>query len=95
MQKLTPQQKLIVDYLADGEWHCMTNSGFFMKDDRTRISELRKKGYVFDETPCDKRCGIIHSARLVMRKILKTPGIPVKTYIIRDPRGDREISFPV
>lgn len=89
--KLTPQQKQIIDYLNDGEWHCMTNATFFMKDDRTRISELRRMGYFFEEQPCDSRakCKIQHNARLYMRRLIEAPKVstpPKYEYreIIRD-----------
>lgn len=71
--KLSRQQKKIIDYLEDGEFHCMANPSFFIKDDRTRISELRRKGYEFDSRACDKRCGVQHAARLVMRRIVAVP----------------------
>ena len=46
---LTPQQKQITDMLADGAWHCPTVE-LYMKDDRKRISELKDKGFIFDES---------------------------------------------
>lgn len=76
MKHLTPQQKLIVNYLADGDWHCMANANFYMKDDRTRISELQKKGYVIEGEPCRPditRCGKNHSSKVYMRRIVAVP----------------------
>lgn len=73
MTKLTPQQKVIVDYLADGKWHCMTSKDFFMKDDRKRISELNQKGYTIESSKCDRRCGIQHSSPVLMRRLLAVP----------------------
>lgn len=70
---LTPQQGQIIDYLNDGEWHCMANPGFYMKDDRTRISELIRKGYEIQSQPCDGRCRVDHSARIFMRKLVEAP----------------------
>ena len=70
---MTPQQKQIIDYLDDGEWRCFASSGFFMKDDRTRISELRRMGYAFESKPCNGRCGVRHNARLFMRRIIQKP----------------------
>ncbi len=46
--KLTPQQKQILDLLDDMQKHCFTVE-LYMKDDRSRISELRKMGYRFNE----------------------------------------------
>lgn len=85
MQKLTPQQKQIIGYLNDGEWHCMASADFYMKDDRTRISELRKIGYSFQEEPCDSRaqCKVKHSSRLYMRRLISAP--PQRTLYIKDP----------
>ena len=71
--RLTPQQKKVIGYLSDGDWHCMANHDFFMKDDRKRISELNNLGYKIEGKPCDGRCGIRHSARLLMRRINKKP----------------------
>ena len=65
--KLTPQQKIILNYLWDREWHCM--AGNYMKDDRTRISELKDMGFDIVGRPCESRCGKTHSSRLHMRKL--------------------------
>ena len=81
--KLTPQQTQIINLLSDGEYHCPT-AELFMKDDRKRISELRKMGYEFDSPPCDKKCGINHSSRVVMRALVKTPEVDSPTLKIRD-----------
>lgn len=56
--KLSPSHKKILAYLADGDWHCMANANFFMKDDRKRISELNARGYVIEGVKCDGRCGV-------------------------------------
>lgn len=63
------QQQQILEYLSDGEWHCMTTANFYMKDDRKRISELREQGHVILSQPCDGRCGVKHNSRLLMRKL--------------------------
>lgn len=63
------QQQQILEYLGDGEWHCMTTANFFMKDDRKRISELKDQGHVILSQPCDGRCGVKHNSRLLMRKL--------------------------
>lgn len=73
MAKLTPQQKKILDYLADGEWHCMANANFYMKDDRKRISELNDKGYDIQGERCKGMCGIKHSAGIYMRRLAALP----------------------
>lgn len=73
MKKLSPQQNQIVSYLSDGEWRCMASADFYMKDDRTRISELRRIGYEIDGKPCDRRCGVRHSSNVFMRKLVKVP----------------------
>ena len=73
MSQLTPQQQRIVDFLADGAWHCMANE-FFMKDDRKRISEINRiEGYKIIGLKCDKRCKKNHSSRIHMRKMTKRP----------------------
>lgn len=73
MKRFSPQQQKIIDYLQDGNWHCMANVDFFMKDDRKRISELNARGYEIEGTTCDGRCKINHSARIFMRRITKRP----------------------
>lgn len=62
------QHQQILNYLADGDWHCMANANFYMKDDRKRISELNRSGYQILGKPCDGRCGVKHSSRVFMRK---------------------------
>jgi len=46
--KLQPNQQVIIDLLADGQKHCPSVE-LYMKDDRSRISALRKLGYRFNE----------------------------------------------
>lgn len=81
---LTPQQQRVVDFLADGHWHCMAND-FFMKDDRKRISELNHKGFKIIGDPCDRACGKNHSSRVYMRKLVEWPDaqVPVETPVRR------------
>lgn len=69
---MTNREK-IIDYLKDGDWHCFATPGFFMKDDRTRISELRRMGYTFDERGCDGRCNVSHNSKLLMRRLVSAP----------------------
>lgn len=69
----TPQQKLILNYLEDGDWHCMANADFYMKDDRKRISELNAKGYVIQGSKCDGRCGKKHTSPVLMRRLVERP----------------------
>lgn len=76
MKKLAPNHKKILDYLADGKWHCMANAHFYMKDDRKRISELNAMGYAIEGTKCDKRCGVAHSSNIFMRRLLEAPTKP-------------------
>ena len=81
MTKETQRQK-ILRILSDYQAHCLTWE-MFCKDDRTRISELRKLGYIFDETlgNChDPRHN--HGAGLKLRRLINNPlgsQIPVKT----------------
>lgn len=70
--QLTPQQQKIIDHLSDGKFHCMA-SGFFMKDDRKRISELNDIGFEIVGFKCDRRCGVKHSSRILMRKLKSVP----------------------
>ena len=71
--KLTPSQQKVFDHLKDGRWHCMADSRFFMKDDRKRISELNEMGFNIIGFKCDKRCGVKHSSRILMRKMKGVP----------------------
>src|SRR3990167_1988805 len=80
MKKLTPHHNQIIEYLQDGELKCMANGNFYMKDDRTRISELRDMGYVFDDDNpvyCRGECGVNHFSRLLMRRLVAEPTIPL------------------
>lgn len=72
---LSPQEKLIVNLLSDGEWHCLTKE-LFIKDDRARISALHKKGYVINgDKWCDGACGTKHYAKLKMRRLESKPAL--------------------
>ncbi len=84
MKRLSPSQQKIVDYLADGAWHCMANATFFMKDDRTRISELNRLGYEIIGSKCDQRCKVAHSSAIVMRKLVTRPVVKEPHFIERD-----------
>ncbi len=81
MTKETQRQK-ILRILSDYQPHCLTWE-MFCKDDRTRISELRKLGYIFDETlgNChDPKHH--HGAGLKLRRLINNPlgsQIPVRT----------------
>lgn len=77
MAHLSPQEKLIVNLLDDGAWHCPTKE-LFMKDDRARISSLRKKGYVIGDKLCDGSCGMNHYSRPKMRRLEGKP--PLNNY---------------
>jgi hypothetical protein len=94
MRPLTPQQQKIIDFLADGRWHCMADT-FFMKDDRKRISELNKLGYEIIGMKCDRSCGKKHSSRVYMRKLKGSPTVEVKpkpTFYVRHPRTGERIT---
>lgn len=69
---LSPQEKLIVNLLSDGAWHCPTKE-LFMKDDRARISALRKKGYVIGDKLCTGTCGMKHYSKPKMRRLEGVP----------------------
>ena len=69
--RLSPNQRKIVDYLADGEWRCFATPDFFMKDDRKRISELNAMGFVIEGMKCDGRCGIKHKSNVLMRRLVE------------------------
>ena len=83
--KLTPQQKLIVDYLQGGEWKCMATPTLFIKDDRKRISELNQKGYTIEGKPCTLCKN--HSSKVFMRRLVSDPRIK-RTQIAHTPKGD-------
>jgi hypothetical protein len=80
--KLSPQKQKIIDYLKGGEWKCMASAGFFIKDDRKRISELKEAGYEIDGKPCDKRCGTNHSSGIFMRKLVNSPMRTIYKYAL-------------
>ena len=44
-----------------------------MKDDRKRISELNEIGFEIIGFKCDRRCGVKHSSRVLMRKLKHSP----------------------
>ena len=72
----SPAQEKIIAPLRDMSWHCLF-SEIVMKDDRKRISEINEKlseqgqGYKVIGKLCDGRCGIRHSSRIFMRRIVK------------------------
>jgi len=60
-----------------------------MKDDRKRISELKQKGFIFDEVGNCHNPDHHHTAPLKLRKLLTNPigsGIPVKTASLNAPQ---------
>lgn len=65
----------ILFILSDYKWHCGSEilSKVQTKDDRTRISELRKRGVKLDSKPCDGFCGTIHKRGLYKRLLLYAP----------------------
>lgn len=69
---MTPQQKQIIEMLADRKYHCPTVE-LYLKDDRKRISELNKMNYViigdkYCEDPYHR-----HMSKVKLRKLLLTP----------------------
>lgn len=62
----------------------MASAGFFIKDDRKRISELNEMGYEIVGQPCDKRCGTNHSSGIFMRKLVNRPKRIVYEYDLID-----------
>ncbi len=69
----TSQQNKILEILADYRKHCLTNE-LYMKDDRARISGLRKKGYVFNEGVgwCEEPTHR-HSSKVKLRQLISSP----------------------
>lgn len=70
MQKQTHHIK-ILKLLNDKKWHCSLEiQKLYIRDDRKRISELNKSGYLIIGEPCDIH---IHDSRLFMRKLIRKP----------------------
>lgn len=72
------QTKRILQILGDFKIHCLTNE-LYCKDDRSRLSSLRKLGYRFDETlgTC-KDPNHKHTAPVKLRKLTNNPvGSPI------------------
>jgi len=65
----------ILFILSDHKWHCGSEilSKVQTKDDRTRISELRKRGVKLDSKPCDGFCGTLHKRGLYKRLLIYAP----------------------
>ena len=50
--------KKILALLSDKKWHCGSEiTDLFIKDDRKRISELNKSGYLIIGERCNRLCG--------------------------------------
>lgn len=63
----------ILNLLSDQKWHCgqeITN--LYIKDDRRRITDLKKIGYVIESQRCNLP-GHIHPSGLFMRRLVGTP----------------------
>lgn len=62
----------------------MTNAGFYMKDDRKRISELNsmvengEHPYDIVGERCRGICGEKHQSHVYMRKLVKSPNLTPK-----------------
>jgi hypothetical protein len=47
------QQTKILNLLDDNQWHCSSEMyAMYISDPRTRICELKKKGYKLEPRPC-------------------------------------------
>jgi len=72
-KKLSPSQQKIVDLLIDMKVHCTAHE-MYQKDDRTRISELRRMGFVFNEKAGNcKDLNHHHDADLKLRQLISVP----------------------
>ena len=59
----------ILNLLSDGEYHCgLEINRLKIKDDRKRISELNKSGYLILGEVCDIHP---HDSRLFMRRLVR------------------------
>lgn len=68
---MTQEQK-ILNMLADGEWHCPTVE-LYMKDDRARISGLKKKGYMIDGSLNCTNSDHHHTSPVKLRRLVSSP----------------------
>ena len=83
----SPDQQKIINVLKDFRWHCLDSKNFYMKDNRTRISEINAKlfdyelqtgqGWKIISFKCDKRCGTNHSSRIQMRRLMRKSDIQI------------------
>lgn len=70
MQKQSHHQK-ILNLLKDRKWHCgLEINRLQIKDDRKRINELNKSGYLILGEVCNLH---VHNSRIFMRKLIRTP----------------------
>lgn len=70
---LSPSEQKIINILKDYGYHCLTVE-LTMKDDRARLSSLRKKGFTFDENAGNcKNPAHGHTAPLKLRRLLNNP----------------------
>lgn len=68
---LSPQEEQIVKLLEDGRWHCPT-AELYMKDDRARITALKRKHFTIIDQWCTDPLHA-HYAKLKKRKIVAWP----------------------
>lgn len=73
MERKLTQRNKILQILSDYQVHCLAQE-MYCKDDRTRISELRKLGYLFDETLGNcQNFAHRHGSGLKLRKLINNP----------------------
>lgn len=84
--KWSPQEEAIVSLLRSGEWVCIYNE-IKMKDDRARLSAIRRKlapiGYEVQSKPCTIHN---HTSRILMRRITKAKPIPTNFPYVPSPQ---------
>lgn len=76
--KWSKSEALIVDLLRDREFHCPTTELFGqIKDDRARLTSIRRKLQTVGFTIESKKCNLHpHKSQILMRRIIKCDSIP-------------------
>lgn len=80
----------ILNLLSDHKWHCGQElNDLYIKDDRRRITDLKRKGYQIESQLCN--LGHIHNSRLYMRRLK-----PTESQIVYDFREEytKRLSVP-
>lgn len=87
----TQNDRLKILYiLSDYKEHCGSEiaSKVQTKDDRTRMSELKRLGVKIRSVPCDGFCGTVHKRGLYKRQLLYAPPELLKQAIgVEEPQG--------